>query len=97
MESANLARLKAIVEGRVQGVGFRYFVVRKAEALGLKGWFRNRWDDTVEVSAEGERDALERLVKDLRRGPTSAFVTDVKTAWSEASGEYDRFSILPTA
>jgi acylphosphatase len=49
----NHACLHAIVEGRVQGVGFRYFVLEVAELLGIYGWVRNRWDDTVEVLAEG--------------------------------------------
>ena len=50
--------LHAIVSGRVQGVGFRYWVKEEAEALGLKGWVRNLRDGSVEVEAEGEEDAL---------------------------------------
>jgi acylphosphatase len=90
------ARLHAIVEGRVQGVGFRYYVVENAQSLGVTGWVRNRWDDTVEVTAEGERQALEKLLNVLRRGPRAAFVSDVKTDWEPAKGEFRRFWITET-
>ncbi|TMG57453.1 MAG: acylphosphatase, partial [Chloroflexi bacterium] len=54
-------RLHAVVRGDVQGVGFRYYVQRKARQLGLPGWVRNNDDGSVELVAEGERDALEQL------------------------------------
>jgi acylphosphatase len=90
-------RLHAIVEGRVQGVGFRYFVRENAAALGLTGWVRNRWDDTVELTAEGRREQLERLLSFIHRGPRVAFVTQVKTDWQPASGEFKDFRVYPTA
>lgn len=90
-------RLHAIVEGRVQGVGFRYFVRENAAALGLTGWVRNRWDDTVELTAEGSREQLERLLSFIHRGPRVAFVTQVKTDWQPASGEFKDFRVYPTA
>lgn len=90
-------RLHAIVDGRVQGVGFRYFVRENAAYLGLTGWVRNRWDDTVELTAEGSRDQLERLLSFVRRGPRAAFVTEVKTDWQAASGEFKDFRVHPTA
>lgn len=90
-------RLHAIVEGRVQGVGFRYFVRENAAALGLTGWVRNLWDDRVELTAEGSREQLERLLSFVRRGPRAAFVTQVKTDWQPASGEYKDFRVYPTA
>jgi acylphosphatase len=68
-----------VVKGRVQGVGFRWFVVRSAEHLGLAGWVRNRDDGAVEVAARGAPDMLARLEADLRRGPTAARVTVVTT------------------
>lgn len=92
----DLSRLHAIVEGRVQGVGFRYFVVERAQALGVKGWVRNRWDDTVEVTAEGERQALEKLLEALRRGPRAAHVTNVTVDWEPYKGEYRQFWITQT-
>jgi acylphosphatase len=90
-------RLHAIVEGRVQGVGFRFFVRENAAALGLTGWVRNLWDDRVELTAEGSREQLERLLSFVRRGPRAAFVTQVKSDWQPASGEYKDFRVYPTA
>ena len=88
--------LHAKIEGRVQGVGFRYFVLDKANSLGLTGWVRNTYDEKVEVWAEGNRESLETLLNFLRRGPRSAFVSDLKQSWEEPSGKYQRFSVLPT-
>ena len=63
--------------GRVQGVGFRYFVVEQARALGLVGWTWNREDGDVEVHARGKADGLDRLASALRVGPPHARVTSV--------------------
>jgi acylphosphatase len=90
------ARLHAIIEGRVQGVSFRYFVQQNANALDLSGWVRNRYDGTVEVVAEGPRRNLENLLSHLRRGPRSANVTGVSPQWQEATGEFDRFRVRMT-
>jgi acylphosphatase len=87
-------RLHALIDGRVQGVGFRYFVVEKAHALGLNGWVRNRSDETVEVTVEGERVVLDQFLSVLNRGPRAAVVIQVKANWQEATGEFHRFSIL---
>ena len=88
--------LHAMIEGRVQGVGFRYFVLEKANNLGLSGWVRNTYDEKVEVWAEGERESLETLLNFLRRGPRSAFVSNLKQSWEEPNQKYQRFSVLPT-
>ncbi len=77
----------AIVRGVVQGVGFRFFVQRQARGLGLRGWVRNRPDGTVEVWAEGRRDALLALLKALRQGPPHAYVEAVEADWREPVGE----------
>ena len=60
--------------GRVQGVGFRYFVVREARALGLRGWARNLMDGSVEVQATGAEAGLDLLERALREGPPHARV-----------------------
>ena len=65
------------VFGRVQNVGFRFFVWRRAEALGLHGWVRNRWDGSVEVLAGGEPEPLETFAEQLRAGPRWARVDRV--------------------
>jgi len=90
-------RLQARVDGRVQGVGFRYFVLECANQLGLSGWVRNTGDGTVEVLAEGPREALDRLLDLLHQGPRSAYVTEVKSTWGSATGEFNRFEVRPTA
>ena len=84
-------RLHAYVRGRVQGVGFRHFAIRRAGELGLVGFVRNLPDRSVEVEAEGERDALELLLEHLRRGPAGARVTGVDASWLPATGEDDDF------
>jgi acylphosphatase len=67
-----------VVSGRVQRVGFRYFVYDTACAEGVAGWVRNLPDGTVEVSAEGEADAIDRFDRALRRGPIGARVDGVE-------------------
>jgi acylphosphatase len=66
-----------VVQGRVQGVGYRYFVLRSAEELGLAGYARNQPDGTVEVVAEGEPAALAQLEDRLKEGPSFAHVSGV--------------------
>jgi acylphosphatase len=96
-EQGDSARLHAIVEGIVQGVGFRAFVQQKAVSFGLKGWVRNRWDGSVEVLAEGPHSDLERLLATLYRGPRSADVRGVTPNWQPANGEFKQFSIRMTS
>jgi acylphosphatase len=93
MIEGDSARLHAIVEGYVQGVGFRYFVNEIASSLGLTGWVRNRWDGSVEVLAEGQRSQLNKLLYALHQGPRSADVSDVTVDWEDALGEFDDFRI----
>jgi len=97
MTDDELSQFHAIIEGRVQGVGFRYFVEENAVDLGLTGWVRNCWDGSVEVKVEGKRPDLERLLTAVQRGPRSAFVTNVKTEWLPATGEFASFRVRPTA
>ena len=96
MHTENLSRIHVRLEGRVQGVGFRFFVQHTANELGLTGWVRNRWDGAVEVLAEGPRPSLERLLTALHRGPRGALVTDSQVSWENASGEFSYFSVRRT-
>jgi len=89
-------RLHALVEGIVQGVGFRYFVQDQAVHLGLKGWVRNRWDGSVEVMVEGSRADLDKLLNALYRGPRAAQVKGVRTEWSPETGEFRGFQVRMT-
>jgi acylphosphatase len=91
-----LSRLHATVEGRVQGVGYRAFVDQTAYALNLCGWVRNRWDGSVEVLVEGERQTLEKLLAALYRGPRSSNVTSIQTEWLPATGEFGSFWVRMT-
>lgn len=70
-------RRRYVVEGEVQGVGYRYFAVRSAHRLGIRGWVRNLADGRVEVLGDGTPDQLERFEADLRRGPSIASVTNI--------------------
>lgn len=88
------ARLQAIVRGRVQGVGFREFVWRRASILGVTGYVRNLPDGrSVEVVAEGERQALEQLLAYLREGPPLSVVNGVDVEWLAASGRFSSFEV----
>ncbi len=84
--------LRAIVRGRVQGVGFRDYVETRARSLGLTGFVRNLPDGrSIEVVAEGARVDLERLADHLHKGPSSAHVTAVDTDWRVPSGAHTGF------
>jgi acylphosphatase len=96
MMTTDQARLHARVEGRVQGVGFRYFVQEKASKLGVTGWVRNCWDGSVEALAEGERDNLIRLLQAIQRGPRANTTTGVIEDWGDPSGEFKQFRIRRT-
>lgn len=77
---------RAVVRGRVQGVGFRAATEETARALGLTGWVRNMPDGAVEVDAEGPESALRELEQFLRRGPRMARVTGADFFWHEDAG-----------
>ena len=96
MTPSSLARLHVTVDGLVQGVGFRAFVVDQAQSLGLNGWVRNRWDGKVEALAEGERQVLEKFLALLRRGPRSAHVSELTFEWQDALGTLDGFFVRRT-
>ncbi len=70
--------LRIVVEGRVQGVGFRWFVRQEVRRLGVAGWVRNREDGTVEMTVAGAGTAVRRLIDHVRVGPDSAQVTSIR-------------------
>jgi acylphosphatase len=86
-------RLHAVVEGMVQGVGFRQFTLQRAQRLGLTGWVKNRRDRKVEVLAEGPRDQLDELLQHLHAGPSASIVRNVSVTWETATGEFTDFFI----
>jgi len=88
----DLVRAHVLVTGRVQGVGFRFTTVDEARRLGVHGWVRNQADGSVEVLAEGERAAVEGLVRFLHRGPPGARVEDVALRWEAHAGDLRAFT-----
>jgi acylphosphatase len=82
-----------LIDGMVQGVGFRYFVLRAAARHQVKGTVRNLPDGRVEVVAEGEREAMDEFKKDLATGPSLAEVTSLDEADVAATGRYHEFRI----
>ena len=92
-----MSAFHAIIEGHVQGVGFRNFVLTNANNLGLTGWVRNTYAGDVEVYAEGPHNQLEVLLEAVHRGPRAAFVTAVRSDWQTAAGEFDHFHVFMTS
>jgi acylphosphatase len=91
MGSARMARLRLVVSGRVQGVGFRFAATDEANTLGIAGWVRNLASGEVEIEAEGREDRLKMLTAWARLGPPAAHVSKVREEWSEFAGEFEGF------
>ncbi len=89
-----LAAVRAVVRGRVQGIGFRDSVLTRAGFLGLTVYVRNLPDGrSVEIVAEGARPDLEQLLNYLREGPRMSRIDAVDAEWREATGAYDGFGV----
>jgi acylphosphatase len=88
-----VVRLEATVRGRVQGVGFRYFVMRQARILGLSGWVANEPDGSVRTVAEGPEHAIDRLQDILGDGPVGAVVEQVNAVRMPGTGTFEGFTI----
>ena len=88
-------RFEARISGRVQGVGFRFFVRQAASEFGITGYVRNEPDGSLEVVAESEEDVLRKFLDMLWEGPRSARVGDIQVSWGPPSDEYERFSVRP--
>lgn len=82
-----------VVRGRVQGVGFRWFVEREAHILGIAGWVRNNHDGSVEVLAQGTRDQISGLHSRLREGPRAARVDHVEVSEAQPVSGLNAFRI----
>jgi acylphosphatase len=89
--------VRLLVSGRVQGVGYRDWVIMTARRLGLRGWVRNRTDGSVEAVAAGDERAVESLIAACRRGPSIARVDNVDVHPADAAEVPDGFSRRPTA
>jgi len=88
-----MAFVRVVVQGRVQGVGYRWFARDVGKRLGLSGFVRNLPDGDVEVQAVGDRAVLERMVAQLQRGPGFAYVTNVVCEWADEGPVFSDFRI----
>lgn len=88
-----LKRIRAVVIGTVQGVGYRYFAMSRAKGKGVVGYVKNLSNGNVEVVAEGEQGDLEDYIELLKRGPFGAHVKEVVVVWLAASGEFYDFKV----
>ena len=91
--SENFIRAEIIASGVVQGVGFRYFVIRKAQALGLKGYVENLFSGEVLTVVEGDKGLIEELLKEIRVGPPHAAVTKCTIKWRQYKNEFTNFEV----
>ncbi|HHV62085.1 MAG TPA: acylphosphatase [Firmicutes bacterium] len=87
------ARVRAIVYGHVQGVGYRAFAQSTALSLDLNGFVRNLPDGTVEVVAEGARPTLDKFINELEKGPIFGRVRNIDVEWHEYKGDLVGFAI----
>ena len=85
--------VKIIVDGIVQGVGFRWFTSRQARQLGVTGWARNRLRGDVEIYAEGDRTTLETFILEVKAGPRFGRVDAIDVEWKEYTGQFSDFNI----
>ena len=88
-----LVARRLLISGRVQGVGFRYFVEARALAEGVHGWVRNLDDGRVEALIEGDRESVERVEMAVRRGPPQAHIDDVVAEMTVPSGRATGFRV----
>ncbi len=88
-EVIRMRTIHIVVTGRVQGVGFRHFTVRRARNLGLCGWVRNLPDGRVEAAVQGPDESVETLIDLLRTGPAASEVTDLKIEEIEETMEIE--------
>ena len=86
-------RAEIVVNGLVQGVGFRYFVQREANKLGLKGFVKNLYTGEVFTIVEGEKAIVKEMIKKLRVGPSHASVKSCKVDWQEPKNEFTDFEV----
>lgn len=88
-----MPRLSVRINGRVQGVGYRYFVQRKAQEKLLTGWVKNRADGTVEIEAVGGKTSLEEFLNYVRVGPPAANVARADVNWFDDEPNYKGFDV----
>jgi acylphosphatase len=88
-----IVRAEIVVSGLVQGVGFRYFVVREAKKLDLNGYVQNIYTGEVLTVVEGEKANVEEMINKLKVGPIHASVNSFKVDWQEPQNEFTEFEV----
>jgi acylphosphatase len=86
-------RAEIIANGLVQGVGFRYYIIKNAESLELKGYTKNLFSGEILTVVEGSRAKIEELFKKIKIGPSHASVKNCKIEWGESKNEFTNFEI----
>jgi acylphosphatase len=89
----NIVRAEITVNGLVQGIGFRYYILRQAQNLGLNGYEKNLYTGEVYILAEGERGMIEEIIKLTKTGPSHAHVKNCRVEWSNSTDEFTTFEI----
>ena len=93
-QSEEILKVNLTISGKVQGVGFRYFVLREAQKLGINGWVSNKSNGNVEAFAQGEKADLERFIAKVKEGPSFSRVEDVSLNWVNEADQYFGFEII---
>jgi acylphosphatase len=86
-------RVHLLVQGVVQGVGFRYFVLHHAQQLGVEGYVKNLFSEDVEIEAQGERGMVETLIHEVSIGPRFAHITSVDVQWLKPDDSFFGFEV----
>jgi acylphosphatase len=91
--SDDVKRAEIIAKGHVQGVGFRWFIQKNAEGLGLKGYAKNLPTGEVQTVAEGPEYKIDDLFNKIKTGPSRSDVRDINIRWTEPKNDFNRFEI----
>ena len=90
----NILNVNIKINGKVQGVGFRYFVLGQAQELSINGWVSNKFNGDVEALAQGDKEVLEQFIAKVKQGPTSSRVDEVNLEWVNEPEQYFGFEII---
>ena len=93
-QSEEILKVNLTISGKVQGVGFRYFVLRQAQELSINGWVSNKPNGDVGALAQAEKVDLERFISKVKKGPSFSRVEDVSLNWVNEAEQYFGFEIL---
>ena len=89
----NNLTMNMVITGKVQGVGFRYFVLRQAQELGIYGWVSNKSNGDVEALAQGDKEDLDQFIAKVKQGSAFSRVDDVILNWDDGQENYTSFEI----